>query len=102
MAARLIDPASGRLIPVRTMLDRALAECRPHALALGCASELEQVRLLAAAGGARRQRALTAANGGLNDLVPRLANLFLPSERDHGSVAVMSAATAYKTTETDG
>ena len=57
MAARLIEPASGGLIPVRATLDTMLDRCRPHALALGCASELEQVQWLAASNGADRQRA---------------------------------------------
>jgi glutamate---cysteine ligase / carboxylate-amine ligase len=77
MDARLIEPATGRLVPVRAILDTMLAECRPHALALGCASELEQVRLLAASNGAHRQRTFTAANDGLDHLVPNLADLFL-------------------------
>ncbi len=51
MDARLIDPASGRLVPVRETLDRLLAECRPHALALGCGDALGGVRWLAAANG---------------------------------------------------
>ena len=77
MDARLIEPATGRLVPVRAMLDTMLAECRPHALALGCASELEQVRLLAASNGAHRQRTFTAANDGPAHLLPNLADLFL-------------------------
>ena len=44
MDARLIDPAVRCLIPVREMLDSLLAECRPQALALGCADALERVR----------------------------------------------------------
>ncbi len=77
MDARLIEPATGRLVAVRAMLDALLARCRPHALALGCASELERVPLLAASNGARRQRAFTAADGGLDRLVARLADGFL-------------------------
>ena len=80
MAARLIEPTNGRLVPVRAMLDKILARCRPHALALGCASELEQVRMLATSNGADRQRTLTAANGGLHHLVPDLTDLFLTPE----------------------
>ena len=48
MDARLIDPAGRHLVPVRETLDSLLAECRPHALALGCA---------------RRARRGTAARG---------------------------------------
>jgi carboxylate-amine ligase len=80
MDARVIEPATGRLVPVRAMLDALLARCRPHAVALGCASELEQVRLLAASTGAHRQRAFTAANRGLDHLVANLADQFLTPE----------------------
>ena len=77
MAARLIEPASGRLIPVRATLDSMLDRCRPHALALGCASELEQVRRLATSNGADRQRTRAATADGLDHLVADLADLFL-------------------------
>ena len=63
MDARLIDPTSQRLVPVREMLEALLAACRPHALALGCAGALDRVQRLAAATGAERQRALAAATG---------------------------------------
>ena len=61
MDARLIDPAARCLIPVRETLDDLLADCRPHALALGCAGALDRVQRLAAANGAERQRAFVAA-----------------------------------------
>jgi carboxylate-amine ligase len=77
MGARLIDPTSGRLVPVRETLKRLLAECRPHAVALGCADALSRVRWLAAANGADRQRAFAARNEGLKDLVARLSQRFL-------------------------
>ena len=77
MDARLVEPTTGQLIPVRAMLDTMLDRCRPHALALGCASELEEVRLLAATNGARRQRTRTAGDGGLDHAVRDLADLFL-------------------------
>ena len=77
MAARLIEPASGGLIPVRATLDTMLDRCRPHALALGCASELEQVQWLATSNGADRQRARAATDGDLDHLVAALADLFL-------------------------
>ena len=76
MDARLVEPTTGQLIPVRAMLDR----CRPHALALGCASELEQVQRLAATNGARRQRTRTAGDDGLDHVVRDLAELFLTPE----------------------
>jgi carboxylate-amine ligase len=81
MAARLIEPVSGRLTPVAEMIDTLLDACRPHALALGCAPDLERVRVLAASNGATRQRAFTAAGGALEGLVPDLVARFLAPER---------------------
>jgi carboxylate-amine ligase len=77
MGARLIDPAARCLIPVREMLEILLAECRPHALALGCAGPLDRVRRLAIANGADRQRSFIAGNGRLEHLVASLADRFL-------------------------
>ena len=78
MAARLIDPTARRLVvPVREMLDSLVADCRPHALARGCASALDRVLRLAAANGADRQRALAAGDGRLDKLVVTLAHRFL-------------------------
>ncbi len=77
MHARLIDPTARRLIPVRELLDCVLAECRPHALALGCAGPLDRVQCLAAANGAERQRAFVARNGRLDELIASLADRFL-------------------------
>jgi carboxylate-amine ligase len=77
MSARLIDPIARSLVPVRQTLANLLAECRPHALALGCAGALDRVHWLAAATGADRQRASAARGGGLEQLVERLAAMFL-------------------------
>ncbi len=77
MNARLIDPVTRTLVPVRETLHALLEECRPHAHALGCAEALERARWLAAATGADRQRALAAGPGGLEHLVARLAERFL-------------------------
>ena len=77
MAAELIDQSAGRLIPVRAMLEALLADCRPHALVLGCADALEQVRRLAAANGADRQRVVAAGETRLQELVASLASRFL-------------------------
>jgi glutamate---cysteine ligase / carboxylate-amine ligase len=76
MNARLIDPAARSMVPVRDSLDTLLAQCRPHALALGCAGHLDRVRWLAAATGADRQRTLAAAPRGLDQLVAGLAGRF--------------------------
>jgi glutamate---cysteine ligase / carboxylate-amine ligase len=62
-AADLPD-AEGRLCPVATLLDDALALAAPHAAELGCADELDGVRgLLEHQGGAGRQRAAHAIGG---------------------------------------
>ena len=77
MDARLIDPVARSLVPVREMLDALLCECRPHALALGCADALDRVRRLADMPGVARQRAFATANGRLERLVADLADRFL-------------------------
>ena len=77
MDARLIDPAARCLIPVREMLDSLLADCCPHALALGCAGALDRVEHLAAANGAERQREFVAHKRRLDELVASLADQFL-------------------------
>jgi glutamate---cysteine ligase / carboxylate-amine ligase len=76
MNARLIDPAAPSLIPVGEMLEPLLADCRPHALALGCAGALSRVQSLAAANGAVHQRAFVA-NRRVDELVASLADRFL-------------------------
>jgi carboxylate-amine ligase len=78
MAARLIDPAAGRLVPVGEILDGLLADCRPHALALGCLGALDRVKRLSFANGADRQRALAARDGSLEHVVSHLAEQFRP------------------------
>ena len=80
MDAWLIDPAARCLVPVREMLDSLLVECRPHALALGCARALDRVRPLAAANGAARQRAFAGPNRRLSELVASLADCFLATD----------------------
>jgi len=82
--AELIDPIDPKLVPARALLDATLARCRPHAGSLGCVSELDQVRRLAAANGSDRQRA-RARVAGLVELVRTLSEVFaVPSER-HGT-----------------
>jgi carboxylate-amine ligase len=81
MAARLIDPVAQRLTPVREILDAMLVQCRPHALALGCAGALDDVQRLAAANGADRQRAFVAGEGRLEHLTAALAERFLAPAR---------------------
>jgi carboxylate-amine ligase len=76
MDARLLDPAERRLVPVRQLLRELLDECRQHAFELGCATELEGIRRLAACNGAGRQRALLSANAGFQGVVAALAERF--------------------------
>jgi carboxylate-amine ligase len=76
MRAELIDPTARRLTPVREMLDVLLADCRPHALELGCADALDRVQRLSAANGADRQRVFAAGHTRLEDLVASLASRF--------------------------
>jgi len=54
--ARFIDPALGSRRPAREWLEELLEVCADHAADLGCATELESARALAAAPGAARQR----------------------------------------------
>ena len=79
--ARLIDPEAHRLVPARALV-RTLAErCRPHAAALGCLRELDQLERLVAANGADRQRA-EARRVGLAGLVRTLSNRFTTQRSD--------------------
>ena len=81
MGARLIDPTARSLVPVREALEALLAECRPHAVVLGCARALDRVPWLAATTGGDRQRAYAAGSGGLENLVATLGRRFLaPTE----------------------
>jgi len=75
MNARLIDPATRQLTPVRSRLDAIIDRCTPYAITLGCNGELRQISRLAAAGGADRQRA-RATQAGLPGLVASLAQQF--------------------------
>ena len=76
MDARLIDPASRQLVPVRQLLDELLRDCWPHAAALRCATELEGIRRLAACNGADRQRVSLGHGAGFHGLVAALADEF--------------------------
>jgi glutamate---cysteine ligase / carboxylate-amine ligase len=84
MAASLIAPPTLELAPVRDILDRLLAECHPHALALGCLEAVDRVGRISFASGAERQRAAAARGERLEDLVAGLAAQFRP----HGLGAV--------------
>jgi glutamate---cysteine ligase / carboxylate-amine ligase len=83
--AALIDPAAHRLVPVRTLVRELVERCRPHAHALGCASDLEGIERLVAFNGVCRQRSLFSAEASFTAVVAELAARF--STRDlSGSV----------------
>jgi carboxylate-amine ligase len=63
LRARLIDPSAGAQVPVRRVIRHLADRCRPHATALGCADQLQQLERLVASNGADRQRAAAARNG---------------------------------------
>ncbi|HLS14222.1 MAG TPA: glutamate--cysteine ligase [Beutenbergiaceae bacterium] len=72
LEAIVILDAAGREELVTDSLTTLLAELAPVARDLGCAGELEDVRqIIAARGGAYRQRAVAARNGGQLDAVVR-------------------------------
>ena len=75
--ARLIDPAAGRLVPARALLDTLVARCRADADSVA-ALGLDQVMRLAIGGGAARQRAVVSDHG-LAGLVLSLARRFAAS-----------------------
>lgn len=75
--ARLIDPERRRLVPVRALAGDLIASCRPHAAALGCAVELDQIQRLVEVNGADRQRAWAAAAGDLPSVISMLSDRFV-------------------------
>ena len=74
--ARLIEPSTGRLTPARMLLGRLTEECLPHADALGCSAELEDVNRLTAANGAVRQRSWVRAGMDLPSVLSSLSQQF--------------------------
>lgn len=98
MDAQLIDPSSERLVGAREALAALVAECRPHARALGCLEALEEVAALSVAGGAERQRAI-AAGDGLEGLVAHLASQFRLSEPQADAADRPATAVHGETTE---
>jgi carboxylate-amine ligase len=79
--ARLIDPEANRLVPARALVRTLAQRCRPHAAALGCLRELDELDRLVAANGADRQRA-EARRVGLAGLVRTLSNRFTTQRSD--------------------
>jgi carboxylate-amine ligase len=79
MDTELIEPELGRRVPARELLADLVAVCRPHAEALGCAAELDQVIRLGERTGAQRQLEQAAALGSLPRLVGLLAADFVTS-----------------------
>ena len=87
--ARLIDVGSEERVPAREQLDALLEACAPHADALGCRAELEEVRALADSPGARRQRD-AVREAGQRQLVGALAEAFL--DAGPGGTAALAVA----------
>jgi glutamate---cysteine ligase / carboxylate-amine ligase len=77
MDAELIEHELGERVPARELLADLVVACRPHARALGCEAELEDVTRLAAATGAKRQLERLRAVGSLPRLVAVIADEFL-------------------------
>lgn len=74
--ARLIEPTMGRLTPARMLLARLTEECRPHAEALGCSAELEDVNRMSAINGAIRQRSWIRDGLDLTSVLASLSHRF--------------------------
>lgn len=77
--AQLIDTTRESLRPVGDLLVDLLEAARPHAAALGCATELDAVPALTASPGAVRQRIYPADEPGLMRLVADLSATFRSS-----------------------
>jgi len=74
--ARLVDPVAETLVPVRTLVRSLVAQCGPHAVAVGCADELDDVLALATVNGAVVQRRRAIAHRHLSPLVAELVDDF--------------------------
>ncbi len=77
MDSDLIEPELGRRVPARELLADLVTVCRPHAEALDCGAELDQVIRLGERTGAQRQLEQAAALGSLPRLVGLLAADFV-------------------------
>jgi glutamate---cysteine ligase / carboxylate-amine ligase len=77
MDAELIAHELDERVPARALLEDLLTLCRPHAEALGCATQLDAVARLADRTGARRQLDLKRGLGSLPRVVAVLADDFL-------------------------
>jgi glutamate---cysteine ligase / carboxylate-amine ligase len=78
--ARLIDPSTGRLVPVPALVRQLVEACRPHAQTLGCADELEHVMRLVSANGAVRQRRWALEDGDLASVLLALVERFAAAQ----------------------
>jgi glutamate---cysteine ligase / carboxylate-amine ligase len=77
MGTELIEPELGRRVPARELLADLVAVCRPHAKALGCVAELDDVIRLGERTGAQHQLEQAAELGSLPRLVQLLAADFV-------------------------
>ena len=74
--ACVIDANTESLRPIHDVLVELRDALRPHAMALGCSTELEQITALATAPGAARQRACSSGESSLVRMVAGLAEAF--------------------------
>jgi glutamate---cysteine ligase / carboxylate-amine ligase len=73
---RMIDPATESLRPMREQLAELLRAARPHADALRCREQFDQIGALAASPGAASQRARAMGETGLVGMIAGLATGF--------------------------
>jgi carboxylate-amine ligase len=94
--ARLIDPARRQLVPVSALIEELLADCQPHAAALGCSAQLEQIARMTFTNGADRQRAWARASGGLRSVVRQLSECFTSAPQSKEDPCVAGSRTAVR------
>jgi carboxylate-amine ligase len=100
--AALVDPESESLVPLRRQLARLLVACRPHAVELGCATELDAVSGLARRGGAGRQRAVAGRPPALIRLVETLSGCFTEASWSAASPQSRYVTTSARATRSGG
>jgi carboxylate-amine ligase len=77
MGAELIDVELERRVPAREVALRLVDACAPHAVALGCAAELDRIVTMAQETGADCQLELARGPERLSGLVAALADRYV-------------------------
>ena len=75
--AALIDPVRETRVPVATLLEELMEAARPHAVRLGCESQLSRIHELVESPAAARQLDLARTPKRLPGLVEQLAAAFV-------------------------